>query len=155
MGVGPDPGHFRGAAGAAGADGTVVTGEIHPPFERQPAELRSVRNRLLEQALLSARNPRDDGAGAAVRVSARARGRRQPEDFFRRDDRRRLLHAEQAVRAYRHAQYLAADRRGGAAESGRAELCAVGVVLDRAALVLRPISFMATHISKPMVGGTS
>ena len=66
----------------------------------------------------------------AVRVPARASRRAEPEDLHRRDDRRGVLRPEQAVRTFGNAEHMAADIRGGAAESGGAGARNECVVLD-------------------------
>src|SRR6267142_1462802 len=117
-----------------GANVGVGAPQVHPAPRRQPAENRGVRDRAVEEAALPARHAGDDGARAALRLHAGARGHGRRQGVFRHHARHFFSHAEQLVFPHRPAAELAALRRRGGAECRVPRLGDAHDVVGRAAL---------------------
>src|SRR5262249_1591339 len=101
------------------------------------AEDFALRDRAVEQALLSGRGAGDDGAGAAVRVLPAPRWRRGFPHFRGNDSRAAVLPAGASVLAPRRDQRLAAAVRGGVSRVRLRRGGGADAVVARAALEMK------------------
>src|SRR5487761_2295226 len=99
----------RRVPGRAGAARTRRALRQHPGAEQECAEDFALRDRVLEQDLLSSFRAGDDDPGSPVRPLPAPPGRRRFPHLRRHHDRARVLPARTAVLEPRSAQRLAAD----------------------------------------------